>query len=180
MVKMLDTPYTILGINSNATLEEIKKAYHKKVIENHPDLHPEDPYATQRMQEINTAYDMLIHPEKYEAQSAENTYSDSTNDYSYNDNYCDNDYYDNNYYEEPQYNSYDESYQNTENSCTNVPEQKNTVSTILNFISNLFWFGLALLHLIPIIQTLIWFIQLIFPIIKWTFTFFALIICSAR
>ena len=33
----------------------------------HPDLHPNDPEASRRMNEINEAYDMLQHPEKYEA-----------------------------------------------------------------------------------------------------------------
>ena len=67
---MLDDPYKILGVSRNATKEEIKKAYHKKVKENHPDLHPDDPSANKRMSEINTAYDMLMHPYKYEGQWA--------------------------------------------------------------------------------------------------------------
>lgn len=62
-------PYKVLGIDKNATPEEIKKAYRKKAKENHPDLHPDDPDANQKMNEINEAYDMINNPEKYQQQA---------------------------------------------------------------------------------------------------------------
>lgn len=64
---MIDDPYKVLDIPSGASPEEIKKAYRKKAKEYHPDLHPNDPNAAQKMNEINEAYDMLQHPEKYKA-----------------------------------------------------------------------------------------------------------------
>ena len=62
---MIDDPYKVLGIPSGASPEEIKKAYRKKAKEYHPDLHPDDPDAGDKMNENNEAYDMLMNPEKY-------------------------------------------------------------------------------------------------------------------
>ena len=61
---MVQDPYRVLGIDKNATEEEIKKAYRKKAKECHPDLHPDDPDAQQKMNEVNEAYDMLKNPDK--------------------------------------------------------------------------------------------------------------------
>ncbi len=65
---MISDPYSVLGVSRDAAKEEIKKAYRKKAKEYHPDLHPDDPNASQKMNEINEAYDMLNNPEKYEKQ----------------------------------------------------------------------------------------------------------------
>lgn len=58
-------PHTVLGVSPGATKEEIKRAYRKKAKEYHPDLHPDDPEAAEKMNEINQAYDRLTNPEKY-------------------------------------------------------------------------------------------------------------------
>lgn len=62
---MTKDPYAILGVAPGADPEEIKKAYRRKTKECHPDLHPDDPTAGERMAEVNAAYDMLQNPEKY-------------------------------------------------------------------------------------------------------------------
>lgn len=63
---MID-PYKVLGVLPGASQDEIKKAYRKKAKEYHPDLHPNDPDAARKMNEINEAYDFLQNPEKYKA-----------------------------------------------------------------------------------------------------------------
>ena len=57
-------PYEILGVSEGASVAEIKRAYRLKAKACHPDLHPEDPKANEKMQRINEAYDLLSDPEK--------------------------------------------------------------------------------------------------------------------
>ena len=63
-------PYEVLGISSGASSDEIKSAYRKKAKEYHPDLHPDDPSAAEKMNEVNEAYDILSDPEKLAAYRA--------------------------------------------------------------------------------------------------------------
>ncbi len=65
---MVEDPYRVLGLSRDATRDEIKKAYRQKAKLYHPDLHPDDPQAAEKMNEINEAYDMLNNPEKYRQQ----------------------------------------------------------------------------------------------------------------
>ena len=76
---MIDDPYKVLGISRGATKDEIKRAYRQKAKEYHPDLHPNDPRAAEKMNEINEAYDMLNNPEKYQRrqQNTGNPYGNS-------------------------------------------------------------------------------------------------------
>ena len=74
---MIDDPYKVLGVPTTATQDEIKKAYRQMAKKYHPDLHPDDPNATTRMNEINEAYDMLSNPEKYAAKKAQQEYQQS-------------------------------------------------------------------------------------------------------
>ena len=56
--------YKILGIDKNATGDEIKKAYRKLARKLHPDLNPNDKEAHQKFQKINEANEVLIDPAK--------------------------------------------------------------------------------------------------------------------
>ena len=56
--------YKVLGINKNASDEEIKKAYRKLARKLHPDLNPNDKEAHHKFQQINEANEVLSDPEK--------------------------------------------------------------------------------------------------------------------
>src|SRR4030095_11571020 len=56
--------YKILGVEKNATADEIKKAYRKLAVKLHPDLNPNDKEAQKKFQEINEANEVLSDPEK--------------------------------------------------------------------------------------------------------------------
>lgn len=61
---MINDPYKVLGVSREASQDEIKSAYRKLAKKYHPDLHPDDPKAADKMNEINEAYDILSHPER--------------------------------------------------------------------------------------------------------------------
>lgn len=56
--------YKVLGLNKNATPEDIKKAYRKLARKHHPDLNPNDKEAHKLFQQINEANEVLSDPEK--------------------------------------------------------------------------------------------------------------------
>jgi len=56
--------YKTLGVNKNATEQEIKRAYRRLAREFHPDVNPDNPKAEDRFKDINEAHEVLSDPEK--------------------------------------------------------------------------------------------------------------------
>lgn len=56
--------YEVLGVNRNATQDEIKKAYRKLAMQYHPDRNPGDKAAEEKFKEAAEAYEILSHDEK--------------------------------------------------------------------------------------------------------------------
>ncbi|HEB65852.1 MAG TPA: J domain-containing protein [Chloroflexi bacterium] len=56
--------YAILGVDKNASEEDIKKAYRKLAMQYHPDRNPDDKASEEKFKEINEAYQVLSDPEK--------------------------------------------------------------------------------------------------------------------
>ena len=51
--------YAVLGVDKNATFDEIKSSFRKLISKYHPDINPNDKYATEKTQLIIEAYDCL-------------------------------------------------------------------------------------------------------------------------
>lgn len=68
---MIVDPYKVLGLEQDASADDIKKAYRKMARLYHPDLHPDDPDIHEKMNAVNEAYDMLTNPNKYAAKRAQ-------------------------------------------------------------------------------------------------------------
>ncbi len=56
--------YGILGVESNATDQEIKKAYRKLARKYHPDVNPGDEEAAEKFREASLAQEVLLDPQK--------------------------------------------------------------------------------------------------------------------
>jgi curved DNA-binding protein len=56
--------YKVLGVEKNATQDEIKKAYRKLAVKHHPDKTKGDKASEQKFKEINEANEVLSDPEK--------------------------------------------------------------------------------------------------------------------
>jgi DnaJ-class molecular chaperone len=56
--------YEVLGIALDASVEEIKRAYHRLAFQCHPDRHQASKEAHKKMEEINEAYAVLSDPIK--------------------------------------------------------------------------------------------------------------------
>jgi molecular chaperone DnaJ len=56
--------YTLLGVEKNASEEDIKKAYRKLAIKYHPDKNPGDKSAEEKFREATEAYEVLKDPKK--------------------------------------------------------------------------------------------------------------------
>lgn len=56
--------YEVLGVGSQASAEEIKRAFRQKAREHHPDANPGDAEAESRFKELARAYEVLSDPER--------------------------------------------------------------------------------------------------------------------
>lgn len=52
-------PYKVLGVERNASQDDIKKAYRRLAKELHPDRHPGDSATAERFKEVSAAYNLL-------------------------------------------------------------------------------------------------------------------------
>lgn len=56
--------YEILGVNRDASDDDIKKAYRKLAMQHHPDRNPDNPKAEETFKEAKEAYEILSDPDK--------------------------------------------------------------------------------------------------------------------
>ena len=59
--------YEILGLNRDASGDEIKKAFKKLAMKFHPDRNPDNPKAEESFKEVKEAYEILSDPQKKSA-----------------------------------------------------------------------------------------------------------------
>ena len=56
--------YEVLGVNKDASEEEIKKSYRKLAMKFHPDRNPDNPKAEEHFKEAKEAYEILTDASK--------------------------------------------------------------------------------------------------------------------
>lgn len=60
----MNDPYSVLGLQRGASVDEAKSAFKRLAKECHPDLFPNDPAKEARFKEINSAFDAIENPER--------------------------------------------------------------------------------------------------------------------
>ena len=58
--------YEVLGIERNASEDQIKKAYRKLAMKYHPDRNPGDKEAEEKFKEATESYEILSNPELHQ------------------------------------------------------------------------------------------------------------------
>ncbi|MBW7860195.1 MAG: molecular chaperone DnaJ [Rhodocyclaceae bacterium] len=56
--------YEVLGVNRDASADEIKKAYRRLAMKHHPDRNPDNKAAEEKFKELSEAYEVLSEPQK--------------------------------------------------------------------------------------------------------------------
>ena len=56
--------YEVLGVNRDASDEDIKKSYRKLAMKYHPDRNPDNPKSEEQFKEAKEAYEILSDPKK--------------------------------------------------------------------------------------------------------------------
>ena len=59
--------YEVLGVNRDASNDDLKKAYRRLAMKYHPDRNPDDPEADAKFKEASEAYEILGDAEKRQA-----------------------------------------------------------------------------------------------------------------
>jgi hypothetical protein len=62
--------YTVLGVERDASPDEIRGAYRRAALASHPDLHPGDASAVERFKRVQIAYEVLGDPARRAAYDA--------------------------------------------------------------------------------------------------------------
>src|SRR6056297_1406725 len=78
--------YEVLGVEKNASAEDIKRAYRKKAIKFHPDKNPGDKEAEEKFKECSEAYEVLSDPgkrKKYDQFGHDGLRGEGMRDYSH-------------------------------------------------------------------------------------------------
>jgi molecular chaperone DnaJ len=70
--------YSILEVETSATVQEIKKAYRRLAQQLHPDKNNNDPWSAARFTEVKEAYEVLTNPAKKEYYLQQRWYNQST------------------------------------------------------------------------------------------------------
>ena len=81
----MNDPYRILGVNPNASDDEVKRAYRELARKYHPDNYQNNPLADlaeEKMKEINEAYDAITKQREGGGSSYQTAYQQKSQDYS--------------------------------------------------------------------------------------------------